>query len=39
MSSVTQGSKNGTKMFFLKWALAKMAEIDILRVSYVTLPV
>jgi hypothetical protein len=31
MSSVTQGSKNGTKMFFLKWALAKMAEIDILR--------
>jgi hypothetical protein len=37
---VTQGSKNGTEMvFFFKWALAKMSEIGILRVSYVILPV
>jgi hypothetical protein len=36
---VTQGSKNGTEIVFKKWALAKMAEIGILRVSYVILPV
>ena len=30
---MTQGSKNGTEIFFLKWALVKMAEISILRVS------
>jgi hypothetical protein len=37
---VTQGSKNGTEMgFFFKWALAKIAEIGILMVSYVMLPV
>jgi hypothetical protein len=36
---VTQGSKNGTAMFFLKWAVTKMTEIGILRVSYVILPV
>jgi hypothetical protein len=32
---VTQGSKNGTEMIFKKWALSKMAETGILRVSYV----
>jgi hypothetical protein len=36
---VTQGSKNGKEMGFFKWALTKMAEIGILRVSYVILPV
>jgi hypothetical protein len=36
---VTQGSKKGTEIVFLKWTLAKMAEIGILRLSYVILPV
>jgi hypothetical protein len=39
MILVTQGSKNGTDVGFFKWALGKMADIGILRVSYVILPV
>jgi hypothetical protein len=39
MTLVTQGSKNGTYRFVIKWALGKMAGIGILRVSYVILPV
>jgi hypothetical protein len=39
MTLVTQGSTNCTDMVFFKWALGKMAEIGILRVSYVILPV
>jgi hypothetical protein len=31
--------KTAQKWVFFKWALAKMAEIGILRVSYVILPV
>jgi hypothetical protein len=31
---LTQGSKNDTEIVFKKWALAKMAEIGILRFSY-----
>jgi hypothetical protein len=40
VTPVTQGSENGTEIvFFFKWVLAKMAEIGILRLSYVILPV